>query len=156
MSVSVSTPSPREIRLVRDFDAPREAVFAALTEPDLLKNWYGAKGWWLTGCEIDLREGGAWRFVSSGPGGATMASGGVYREISPPSRLVYTERYDDQWYDGESLVTAELTGGTTLTTTLLFESREIRDVVLRSPMERGLGESYARLDLVLTPERDRS
>ncbi len=75
-----------------------------------------------------------------------MASGGVYREIVPPSRLVYTERFDDQWYTGESLVTAELTGATTLTTTLLLETREIRDHVLRSPMERGLGESYTRLD----------
>jgi uncharacterized protein YndB with AHSA1/START domain len=150
VTVTVSTPSPREIRMVRTFAAPRERVFDALTRPALLKNWYGAKGWWLTDAEIDLRVGGAWRFVSAGPGGATMASGGVYREIAPPSRLVYTERFDDQWYTGESLVTAELTGATTLTTTLLFETREIRDHVLRSPMERGLGESYARLDTLFS------
>lgn len=150
MSVTISTPSPREIRMVRAFAAQRERIFAALTEPELLKNWYGAKGWWLTDAQIDLRVGGAWRFVSAGPGGVTMASGGVYREITPPSRLVYTERFDDQWYTGESLVTAELTGATTLTTTLLFETREIRDHVLRSPMERGLGESYARLDTLIS------
>ncbi len=155
MSVTISTPSPREIRMVRAFTAPRERVFAALTEPALVKNWYGAKGWWLTGAEIDLRVGGAWRFVSTGPGGVTMGSGGVYREIVPPSRLVYTERYDDQWYAGDSLVTAELTGATTLTTTLLFETREIRDHVLRSPMERGLGESYARLDTLLSERTER-
>lgn len=150
MSVAISTPSPREIRMVRTFAAQRERIFAALTEPELLKNWYGAKGWWLTDAQIDLRVGGAWRFVSAGPGGATMASGGVYREIAPPTRLVYTERFDDQWYTGDALVTAELTGATTLTTTLLFETREIRDHVLRSPMERGLGESYARLDTLIS------
>jgi uncharacterized protein YndB with AHSA1/START domain len=156
-AVAVTTPSPLEIRLVRTFAAPRELVFAALTEPDLLKKWYGARGWWLVGCEIDLCVGGRYRFVSRGPGGAEMASSGVYREILGPARLVYTERYDDQWFPDDGLVTADLTGrpdSTTLTTTLRFATTEVRDLVLRSPMERGLTESYGRLDDLLTEQTE--
>ncbi|WP_327085142.1 SRPBCC family protein [Nonomuraea sp. NBC_01738] len=135
--------------MVRDFAAPRHRVFAALTEPPLLRRWLGARGWNLVTCEVDLRPGGAWRFVSEGPGGALMGHGGHYREVSPFDRLVYTESYDDRWTAGESLVTAELSGATTLTTTVAYPSREVRDHALRSPMERGVGDGYARLDAVL-------
>ncbi|HZE39481.1 MAG TPA: SRPBCC domain-containing protein, partial [Stackebrandtia sp.] len=58
----------RDLVLTRGFAAPPSAVFAALTRPDLLRRWHGARGWNLTACEVDLRPGGAWRFVSSGPG----------------------------------------------------------------------------------------
>jgi uncharacterized protein YndB with AHSA1/START domain len=149
MTVTVTTPSDREIVTARTFDAPRDLVFAALTEPELLKQWHGARGWHLIDCAVELRPGGAWRFVSQGPGGVTMGMGGIYREIEPPDRLVYTESYDDQWFAGECLVTAVLSGATLLTTTLRYESREIRDHVLASPMRRGLGESYDRLDAAL-------
>ncbi|WP_163508246.1 SRPBCC domain-containing protein [Fodinicola acaciae] len=145
MSLSVRTPSDREILTTRAFDAPRELVFAALTQPELLKQWHGARGWQLIECAVDLRPGGAWRFVSRGPGGATMGMGGTYREIDPPDRLVYLESYDDQWFAGECLVTAQLSGATVLTQTFRYESRRIRDHVLASPMRRGLGESYDRL-----------
>lgn len=159
MSLEVTTPTETEIVLTREFWARRHLVFEALTTPDLLKRWLGAQGWHLVECDIDLRVGGAWRFVSRGPGGATMGHGGVYREVVAPERLAYTESYDDQWYAGEALVTAVLTeaeveaGGrttrTTLTTTLTYPSREVRDAVTRTPMERGVGEGYARLDEVL-------
>jgi uncharacterized protein YndB with AHSA1/START domain len=142
--------------LTRAFDAPRRLVFDALTRPELLRRWFGADGWNLVDCEVDLRVGGRWRFVSRGPEGALMGHGGVYREVVPPERLVYTESYDDQWFPGESLVTAVLTERadgaapvTTLTTTLRFSSREVRDHVLRTPMERGVGESYDRLARLL-------
>lgn len=148
----VATPSDTEIVMTREFDAPRRMVFDAWTRPELLRRWHGARGWNLVVCEIDLRVGGSWRFVARGPDGTAMGHGGVYREITPPGRLVYTESFDDQWYPGESLVThvlAEDDGMTTLTSTLLFPSREIRDIVIASPMERGLAESYALLDEVL-------
>lgn len=156
MTVSVSTPSDREITMTRAFAAPRSLVFDALTKPELLKRWHGARGWFLVDCEVDLRVGGAWRFVSEGPLGMKMGHSGVYREISPPDRLVYTETFDDQWYPGESLVTVVLVergGETTMSTTQLFSSQEVRDLVLASPMKRGVSESYERLDVVFTETR---
>jgi uncharacterized protein YndB with AHSA1/START domain len=118
--------------------------------------WHGAHGWNLVVCEVDLRVGGAWRFVSRGPDGAELGHRGVYREISAPARLAYTESFDDQWFPGEAVVTATLderagrTGPiTTLTTRVDYPSREVRDIALRSPMERGLAESYRRLDAAL-------
>lgn len=152
-AVTVATPSDRAIVMTRDFAAPRALVFAAWTEPDLIKRWYGARDWDVVSAEIDLRIGGAWRLVwRRRPDGASMAAGGVYREITPPARLAYTESFDDAWYPGQAVVTHDLTerdGTTTLTTTFLFDSKHSRDVVIESPMERGVAEGYDRLDAVL-------
>ncbi|WP_025620537.1 SRPBCC family protein [Salinispora cortesiana] len=151
-TLRVTTPAPTDIVLTRVFRAPRHLVFDTLTKPELLKRWFGARGWRLVECEVELRVGGSWRFVSVGPDGRKMGQGGVYREVQAPDRLVYTESYDDQWAPGEALVTAMLTeraGLTTLNTTLRYSSQEVRDLVLATPMERGMGESYDRLDEVL-------
>ncbi|WP_018220006.1 SRPBCC family protein [Salinispora pacifica] len=151
-TLRVTTPTPTDIVLTRVFNAPRHLVFDTLTKPELLRRWFGARGWRLVECEVELRVGGSWRFVSVGPDGLRMGQGGVYREIQAPDRLVYTESYDDQWVPGESLVTTVLTeraGLTTLQTTLRYSSPEVRDLVLATPMERGVGESYDRLDEVL-------
>lgn len=151
-SLTVTTPTDRDIVLSRAFDAPRHLVFDALTKPELLRRWYGARGWNLVVCEVDLRVGGAYRFVSRGPDGAEMGQGGAYRVIQPPERLAYTELFDDQSYPGESLIShglVERAGRTTLTTTVRYASREGRDTVLRYPMARGVGESYERLTAVL-------
>jgi uncharacterized protein YndB with AHSA1/START domain len=147
-TLTVTTPTDREIVLSREFDAPRRLVFEAWTKPELLMRWYGARGWWLTGCEVDLRVGGRYRFVSAGPDGETMVQSGVYREVVPPERLVHTELFDDQSYPGETLIThdfTERTSRTTVTTTVVYATREGRDTVLRYPMRRGVGESYDRL-----------
>lgn len=147
-TLRVTTPTDTEIEMTRVFDAPRHLVFDALTKPELLKRWHGADGWNLVVCEVDLRVGGTWRFVARGPDGGDMAHGGVYREIAPPARLVYTESFDDRWYPGESLTTTVLTehdGRTTMTSTLRYPSQKIRDLVTRSPMRRGVSESYHRL-----------
>ena len=104
-TLTVTTPTDREIVLRRVFDAPRRMVFDAFTKPELLKRWFGARGWNLVVCEVDLRVGGSWRFVSRGPDGTDLGHGGVYRVIQPPARLVYTELFDDQSYPGESLIT---------------------------------------------------
>jgi uncharacterized protein YndB with AHSA1/START domain len=145
-TLKVTTPSDREIVLTRVFDAPRTLVYDALTKPELLKRWFGPRGWSLTECDVDLRVGGAWRFVLHGPGGATMVMHGVYRELVRPERDVHTERMDD--YPGEALVTGvlvEADGKTTLTGTVLYESKEIRDAVIASGMEHGAAETYDRL-----------
>ncbi|MEU8183013.1 SRPBCC family protein [Micromonospora sp. NPDC049044] len=144
----VHTPGDREIVLSRLFDAPARLVFAAFTQPELLVRWYGAHGWRLVECDVDLRVGGRWRFVSQGPQGARMGQAGVYRQIEPPHRLVYTELFDDQSYPGETLVShqfTELAGRTTVTTTLLYATPAGRDVVLRYPMTRGFGQALTRL-----------
>ena len=156
--LTVTTPTDREIVLTRAFEAPSGLVFAALTTPELLMRWFGAQGWNLVVCRVDLRVGGVWRFVSRGPGGAEMGQGGTYRVIAPPERLTYTETFDDQSYPGESVVShalAEDAGTTTLTTTVLYPSREARDIVLRYPMARGVGEAYERLDEVLVQPEEK-
>ena len=158
-TLQVTTPSEREIAMTRVFDAPRRLVFDAWTRPELLKRWLGVRGGWsFAVCEVDLRVGGAYRFVWRGPNGKEMGMGGVYREIVPPERLVATELFDDPWYEGEALDTTVLVekgGKTTVTTTVLYASREVRDAVLKSPMERGVAESYDKLAELLasTPAR---
>ncbi|WJK42592.1 SRPBCC family protein [Solwaraspora sp. WMMA2056] len=147
-SLRVTAPAPTDIVMTRTFNAPRHLVFDALTRPELLRRWFGAQGWTVVECEVDLRVGGRWRFVSIGPGDMKMGQGGVYQEITRPERLSYTEAYDDQWAPGESLVTAVLTehaGRTTLTNTLRYPSQEVRDMVLTTPMERGASDSFDRL-----------
>jgi uncharacterized protein YndB with AHSA1/START domain len=97
-------------------------------------------------CEVDLRVGGKWRFVLQGPGGKKMGMHGVYRELLRPERTVHTESFDD--YPGESIVTGVLVehaGRTTLTGTVLYESQEIRDAVIKSGMEHGAAETYDKL-----------
>jgi uncharacterized protein YndB with AHSA1/START domain len=141
-----TTPSDREIVISRVFDAPRAVVFEAMTSPEHVPHWYGPRGWSLPVCEIDLRPGGSWRYVMRGPDGAEMGLRGVYREITPPERLVTTESFDD--FPGESLntlVLSEENGMTTVTATVLYESKEIRDAVRESGMQEGAAETYDRL-----------
>ena len=118
----VSTPSETEIRLTRLFDAPRALVFEAIVKPEHIRRWWGAlgDGYSVPVCDVDLRVGGAWRFVNRHPKGE-VAFHGVYREITPPERLVYTELMEP-FPDG-SLVTTVLTeehGKTRVTVTASF------------------------------------
>jgi uncharacterized protein YndB with AHSA1/START domain len=158
-TVQVTTPSEREIVMTRVFDAPRSMVFEAFTKPELLTRWLlGPPGWSMPVCEVDLRVGGAYRYVwRHDRDGITMAMGGVYCEIVAPARLVSTERFDEAWYPGEAvgtLVFVERRRRTTLTYTMLYESREARDAVIKSNMEKGVTASYDRLAdlLISTPE----
>jgi uncharacterized protein YndB with AHSA1/START domain len=128
-------------------------VFDAWTKPELLKRWLGVFGsWTFAVCEVDLRVGGKYRFVWRGKDGNEMAMGGVYREIVRPERIVCTEKFDDPWYEGDAIDTTtfvERAGKTTMTTTVLYGSKEIRDAVLKSPMESGVAKSYDKLAEVL-------
>jgi uncharacterized protein YndB with AHSA1/START domain len=145
-TLKVTTPSDREIVLTRVFDAPRRLVFDAFTKAELLKRWFGPRGWSLVVCDVDLKVGGGFRFVLRGPDGREMGMRGVYKEIVPPERSVHMESFDD--YPGESQVTAVLVeqgGKTTLTATIFYPSREVRDIVLKSGMEHGAAESYDKL-----------
>lgn len=157
-TLQVTTPTDREIVMTRTFDAPRELVFDALTRPELLKRWFhGPDGWSLEICDIDLRVGGSYRCVWRGPDGVEMGLSGVHREIVPPERLVRTEVFDEDWTGGETLATAVLTerdGRTTLTTTVLYASKEARDGALASGMEQGVTASYDRLEELLASLRE--
>ena len=140
----------REIVMTRAFDAPRTLVFEAMTKPELLKRWFGVfDGWTLDVCEVDLKVGGKYRYLWRGPDGATMGMRGVYREIVVPERIVSTEQFDEAWYPGGAvgtLVLREENGRTLMTTTVLYDSREARDAVLKSPMEQGAGAGYDNLE----------
>src|SRR5579864_2356746 len=125
-SFEVTTLSDQEIRMTRLFDAPRRLVFEAMTKPEHVKRWWGrlGEGYSVPVCEIDLRPGGAWRFVNRHPKGEA-AFHGEYREIEPPSRVVFTEIFE-QFPDTVSVVTAELTeegGKTRLVVTVQYPSQ---------------------------------
>jgi uncharacterized protein YndB with AHSA1/START domain len=148
----ITTPSEREVVMTRVFDAPRALVFEAFTSPDLLPRWLEAPGRAMTVCEIDLRVGGAYRFVWSGQGRKDVGSYGVYREVLAPERFVRTEAWID-WDAGEVLVTTEFAEErqrTTVTIRALFRSREIRDAVLEAGMKSGAVANYDRLTMLLT------
>jgi uncharacterized protein YndB with AHSA1/START domain len=152
-TLKVTTAGDREIVMTRVFDAPRPLVFAAFTRPELLKRWFGPRGWSLVVCEVDLKVGGTFRFVLRGPDGAEIGMRGVYRELVPPERSVHMESFDQ--FPGESQVTTVLVeqgGKTTLTATVLYPSQEVRDAVVKSGMEHGAAESYDRLAELLASE----
>lgn len=149
--LKLTTPSEREIVMTREFDAPRHLVFAAWTTPELLRRWHGVFGEWsMVICEFEAWVGGSYQFVWQGAAGQRMRMSGVVREITAPERMVATERMNDG--TDEILSTLELVehdGKTSLTNTVLCPTRELRDAILRTPMERGVSAGYDALDGVL-------
>jgi len=156
-TLKVTTPSDREVAFTRAFNAPRHLIYEAWTKPALLKRWlFGPDEWPLTVCQIDLRVGGALRFVwRHRDTGKDMGMSGVYREIVPSERIVHTEVWDEDWTGGETLVTlifAEHAGITTATQTVLYSSLAARDAALKTGMAEGMGQSYDRLANLLAHE----
>jgi uncharacterized protein YndB with AHSA1/START domain len=151
--LQITTRGDRELVMTRVFDAPRHLVFEACSKPELVRRWLlGPDGWSMPVCEIDLRVGGSYRYVWRHSDGREMGMGGVYREIVVPERIVATEKFDEAWYPGEAVGTFLLTeqgGKTTLTQIMLYDSRETRDAVLKSPMEKGVAASYDRLETIV-------
>lgn len=153
-TLKVTNPTDREVVMTRVFDAPRHMVFDAFTKPELLKRWFGPRGWSLVVCEVDLRVGGGFRFVLRGPDGRDMGMRGVYREIVRPERSVHIETFDD--FPGDSQVTSVLVeegGKTTFTATVLYSSKEACQGTLQSGMEHGAAESYDRLAELLASQQ---
>jgi uncharacterized protein YndB with AHSA1/START domain len=145
----VSTPSDREIRMTRLFNAPRQLVFEAMTRPEHIVRWWGrlGDGYSVPVCEVDLRVGGRWRFVNRHPKGEA-AFHGEYLEIDPPGRVVFTEIYE-AFPDTVSVVISELVeegAATRLVATVRYPSKDVRDAVIASGMSRGAGISYDRLE----------
>jgi len=153
-SFKLSTPSDREIAIERDFNAPRTLVFDAFTKPELVRQWLlGPDGWTMPVCQIDLRVGGAYRYVwRKDSASIEMGMGGVFREVTTPKKLVATEKFDDAWYPGEAIDTTvfeEKGEITKMKLTVLYESKEARDTASRSGMEHGMVAGYNRLEEVL-------
>lgn len=152
-TLAIAAKGDREITMTRRLAAPAAMVFEAWTNPALLRRWLlGPPGWTMPVCEVDFRVGGTYRYEWRNEQGQTMGVGGVYREIDPPHRFVATERFDEAWYPGESLITitfAEKSGETEMTTTMRYESTAARDGVLKSPMEGGVKQSYDRLAAIV-------
>ena len=155
-TLKVFAQSEREVVFTRAFDAPPALLFAAWTKPELIQRWlYGPEDWPMKVCKIDLRVGGALRFEwhhSKNGSAGHMAMSGVYKEIDPPGRLVFTEVWDEDWAGGEALSTmtfVESAGKTIYTQTVLYSSHQARDAVLATRMEVGAAMSYDRLAALL-------
>ena len=148
-TIDVSTPSDLEIRMTRSFDAPRELVFAAHTQAEHLRHWWGRGN--PLDVEIDFRVGGRYRFVEHA-GTERHAFRGEFREIVVPDRIVQTFEYEG-WPGQiavETLVLEEHDGKTVVTSTTRFDTTQARDGMLQSGMEAGANESYVALDKYLT------
>lgn len=153
----VTTPGEVEIVMARDFDAPPDMIFDALTKPELVRRWLlGPDGWIMPVCEIDLKVGGAWRYVwRNEENGREFSMHGEYREIDRPARIVHTEFFGE----GESLVTSSITAigeTTTLTMTMRFASRAERDAAVETGMAGGVAVSYNRLEETLAATASRN
>jgi uncharacterized protein YndB with AHSA1/START domain len=148
----VTTPADREIHIEREFDAPREQVFAAMTDPELIPQWWGPRGTTTVVDEMDVKAGGKWRFVGQGSDGSEHAFRGEYREVTPPERIVMT--FEWEGLPGHiSVETSEFIdlgdGRTRMVATSVFDSNEDRDGMIENGMESGMNDTYQRLDELL-------
>src|SRR5687767_3619725 len=152
----VSTPTDEQILITREFDAPRHLVYRAYTEPELVRRWWAGRRGEMAVAEIDLRVGGAWRYVMVAHGGHEVAFHGEYREIVPDERIVTTEVYEMPGADPLpaadeplNIVTfTEADGRTTLEILVQTTSRELRDMIAGSGMETGMQEGMDLLEEV--------
>ncbi|MEX2275941.1 MAG: SRPBCC family protein [Actinomycetota bacterium] len=146
----VSLPTPTQILITREFDAPKHLVYKAWTTPGLIKRWWSGERGEVTSVEVDLRVGGTWRYVMTANEGFEVAFHGEYREIVPNERIVQTEVYEGM-PDGEAVDTHTLTeqhGRTTLTVLVQHSSQEHRDAHIDSGMEGGMQEAMDRLEQI--------
>jgi uncharacterized protein YndB with AHSA1/START domain len=150
VKATITTPSDREIRVERIFNAPRDRVWQAMTDPKLVAQWWG-RGNKLVVEKLDVERGGHWRFVEHAPEGVNGFEG-RFREVTPPSRVVQTFEWDGMpgYVIVETATLEDLGDGRTrLVNTSLFHTTEERDGFLQSGMEGGMNESYAALDRLL-------
>lgn len=149
---TISYPADNELIIRRDFQAPRELVFAAISQPEHVREWYGMSADGMLVCEIDFRVGGKWHYVLAGPPNEEDASfSGEYLEIEPPERVVSTESFDNMPGATYRVVVTltEQNGVTTLQSHLTYPSQEWRDGHVASGMAYGMNISYNRLEALL-------
>jgi uncharacterized protein YndB with AHSA1/START domain len=150
-AATITTPTDREIVTERVFDAPRERVFQAYVDPELIPQWWGLRAGTTVVDKMDVRVGGDWRFVSNHPEHGESAFRGTYRVVDPPEKLEQTFEWEGMpgHVIVESATFEDLDGRTKVTTRSLFHTTEERDGMLASGMEIGMNESYEQLDELL-------
>ena len=152
-SAKLTSPSDTQISITREFAAPKHLVYEALTTPELVKRWWNAKRGEVTTADIDLREGGKWRYVMVTPEGLEVAFHGEYREIVANERVVTTEIFEgapDAENNGtvNTVTLEEEDGRTTMTVLVDCPSKEVRDAIIESGMEAGMQDAYDLLEEV--------
>jgi uncharacterized protein YndB with AHSA1/START domain len=148
-SAKITLPSDTEILITRELDAPCHLIFKAWTTPELVRQWWSGRRGQMTIAEIDLREGGAWRFVMTANDGREVAFRGEYREIVPGERIVHTEIFEPMAHLDPALNIVTFTerdGRTTVEILQRVESKEVRDMILESGMEIGMQEQMDLLE----------
>jgi len=150
-TATLTTPTDREIRVERVFDAPHDRVFAVYTDPELIPEWWGPRGTTTVVDAMDVRPGGSWRFIMRNSDGSESGFRGTYREITPPERIVQTFEWEPMpgHVSVETATFEDLGDRTKVITTSIFHTAEERDGMLGSGMEGGMNETYARLDELL-------
>ncbi len=148
--LSATLPDARTIRLTRDFNAPRQLVWDAHTQPALIRRWLlGPPGWTMPVCEVDLSVGGHYRYEWHNANGLAMALSGTYRIVEAPGTLADTQRFDDDWTQGPAdthLVFSEGSGKTRLVMDIAYASPAARDLAVATPMMEGMEAGYERLE----------
>jgi uncharacterized protein YndB with AHSA1/START domain len=150
----VTLPTDEQILITREFDAPRELVFKAFTTPELVERWWHAKRGEIKSIEIDLREGGRWRYLMVAQGGLEVGFHGEYREIVPNERVVYTEVFEGlpEGLDPEeeaalcTLTLEEADGRTAMTLLVEHRNKAGRDAHIESGMEAGMQDAFELLE----------
>jgi len=155
-TAQLTLPTDEQILITREFDAPRHLVYKAWTTPELVKRWWSGHRGEVTSAEIDLRVGGAWRYVMVASEGFEVAFHGEFREIVPNERIVNTEVYEmpdapplAPEDEPLNVVTfTEVDGRTTLSVLVQTTSKELRDLIVDSGMEGGMQEAMDLLERV--------
>ncbi len=152
----VTSPSDREVRVTRKFDAPRQLVWDAHTKPELVARWQGYDGWDMPVCDMDVRVGGKYRWQwKNRENGTQFGFFGTFIEVNAPSRIAHEQYFDPGDLGGAmpvgdpcivSLELSEQNGVTTLVCNLTFASKEARDGAVSTGMTDGMEYSYTRLD----------
>lgn len=151
-AAQITTRTDRDIRVERIFEASRERVFAVMTDPELIPEWWGPRRYTTRFDQMDVRPGGDWRFVCRDEDGSEEGFRGSYREVTPPERIVQTFEWEPMagYVSLETMTLEDIgEGRTKVTTVSIFFTTEERDGMLNSGMEEGLNETYERLDELL-------
>jgi uncharacterized protein YndB with AHSA1/START domain len=152
---TITTPTDRTNDIVREFDAPRERVFEALTDPASISRWWGLDSSETIVDEMDVRAGGRWRYVERMEDGTETAFRGVYREVTPPERLVWTFEWEGMpgHVSIDAMTLEDLgEGRCRIVSTSTFHEPEERDGMIEAGMEKGLNQSYRSLDRMLAEQ----
>jgi len=150
-SATVTLPTDTQILITREFDAPKHLVYQAWTTPELIKRWWSGDRGEVISAEVDLRVGGAWRYVMVASGGFEVAFHGEFREIVANERIVSTEVYEGM-PDAEAIDTLTLTesdGRTTLMLLVQHDTQQSRDAHINSGMEAGMQEAMDHLSSIV-------